>query len=335
MTSLQPANWLPIAIDLRVSPPRVTWLDMGTASFGEPFFQQTVDRRLAAGARVRTTSLQELLLTGDPEPAPTGFIFHMSRCGSTAVANLLRAMRGSRVFAEARLLNQILAAPPGDFGSPGQVATFRAALRALGGSGEGPRFVKFSSWNVLHLPLVRSAFPGVPWVFVYRDPVEVMVANVARPGSWLRTHASAARAPAVAAALTGIDPSEMAGLTPEEYCARALGNFCCAALAAPPEGRLLINHRDLSPALLPSLLAFFGCAASAEEEAAMVDCLGVDAKDPARRPFVPDAAARQAAASPRVRELAQEWVMGAYEQLQSGPGLKSGSAATSTSAPRR
>ena len=40
--------------------------------------------------------------------------------------------------------------------------------------------MKFSSWNVLYLPLVRAAFPVVPWVFVYRHPVEVMVANLAK-----------------------------------------------------------------------------------------------------------------------------------------------------------
>jgi hypothetical protein len=41
-----------------------------------------------------------------------------------------------------------------------------------------------------------------------------------------------------------------------------------------------------------------------------------DAKDPAQGLFTPDAVARQAAASPRVRALAEEWVMEPYEQLE-------------------
>jgi hypothetical protein len=267
---------------------------------------------------VTTTGLDDLLAVGDAagaRGAPVGFVFHMSRCGSTLVANLLRALRGSRVIAEAPPLNEILAAPPGAFGAAGQAAAFHAAVRALGGPPEGPYFVKFSSWNVLHLPLVRAAFPSVRWIFVYRHPVEVIVANLERPGRWMQARAVAHRA----AAMTGLDPGEINGLSAEEYCARALANFCRAALAAPPERRLLLNHRDLSPTLLPSLPAFFGCAASEEEMAAMADRLRFDAKDLAGGLFTPDAAARQAAASPDVRDLAEQWVMELYEELEREP----------------
>src|SRR5205823_6164768 len=112
--------------------------------------------------------------------------------------------------AEAPALNEILAAPPTAFGSAGQRATLREAVLALGGRPGGPYFVKFSSWNVLYFPLVRAAFPGVPWVFVYRHPVDVMVANLAKPGSWMRAQAAALSAPSAAAAVTGLDPAQVA-----------------------------------------------------------------------------------------------------------------------------
>jgi hypothetical protein len=250
---------------------------------------------------------------------PAGFIFHMSRCGSTLVANLLRALRHSRVIAEAPPLNQILGMPAASsaladrWGCADALAVLRAAVHALGGRPGGPYFVKFSSWNVLYLPLVRAAFPEVPWVFVYRHPVEVMVANLARQGSWMRARS----APAVAAVLTGLDPGEVAGLAPEEYCARALGHFCRAAVESPAEGRLLVNHRDLSLTLLPRLLAFFRVTASEEERAAMAAMLRFDAKDPERhRLFTDDSVARQAAASESVRALAEQWVMELYERLE-------------------
>lgn len=315
MIGLDDGTWVPITLDLRVSPPAVTWLDAGETPFTEPFFQQTVERRLAAGAQLTTTGFDDLLAVGDAAGAcrpPAGFIAHMSRSGSTLVANLLRALRGSRVIAEARLLNQLLAAPPDAFGAAGKDAALRAAVRALGGAPDGTCFVKFSSWNILYLPLIQAAFPTVPWVFVYRHPVEVMVANLDRPGSWMRAQTVEWRA----AALTGLDPGEIAGLGPEEYCARALANFCGAALTAPPERRLLVNHRDLSPGLLSSLLEFFGCTATEEERAAMAERFQHNAKDPDQGVFTPDAAARQAAASPRVRALAEQWVMGRYEEME-------------------
>jgi hypothetical protein len=336
-------NWIPISIDLRSSPAAVTWLEVGETAFAEPFFQQTVERFYTdhPGARGLTTGLEELLAAeaaagwgprtvpagtegafwgpGPGRREPAGFIFHMSRCGSTLVANLLRALRHSRVIAEAPALNQILGMPATSSaladrrGCADALAVLRAAVYALGGRPGGPYFVKFSSWNVLYLPLVRAAFPEVPWVFVYRHPVEVMVANLAREGSWMRARS----APAVAAAVTGLDPGEVAGLAPEEYCARALGRFCRAAVESPAEGRLLVNHRDLTLALVPPLLAFFHVTASEEERAAMAAILRFDAKDPERhRLFTQDSAARQAAASDRVRALAEQWVMELYERLE-------------------
>ena len=39
------------------------------------------------------------------------------------------------------------------------------------------------AWQIHSLPLIRAAFPDTPWVFVYRDPLEVMVSQLARPGT--------------------------------------------------------------------------------------------------------------------------------------------------------
>ena len=44
-------------------------------------------------------------------------------------------------------------------------------------------FVKFDSWNTLDLALIRRAFPDVPWIFLYRDPVEVIVSHMRQRGS--------------------------------------------------------------------------------------------------------------------------------------------------------
>ncbi|MEM1171563.1 MAG: sulfotransferase [Cyanobacteria bacterium P01_H01_bin.35] len=36
-------------------------------------------------------------------------------------------------------------------------------------------FIKFSSEHILQLPLIKKAFPNTPWIFIYRDPIEVVV----------------------------------------------------------------------------------------------------------------------------------------------------------------
>ena len=79
------------------------------------------------------------------------------------------------------------------------------ATRASGGGGDRSRgldgtdaagqpplqrprnfFVKVSSWNVLGIDVLLKLWPGVPWVFIYRDPLEVAVSELERGASgWL------------------------------------------------------------------------------------------------------------------------------------------------------
>jgi hypothetical protein len=46
-------------------------------------------------------------------------------------------------------------------------------------AGETRLFLKLDCWHMRDLPLFRRAFPNTPWVFLYRDPVEVLVSHPA------------------------------------------------------------------------------------------------------------------------------------------------------------
>ena len=110
---------------------------------------------------------------------PDGFVFHMSRCGSTLIARMLAALPEFSVINEAGPVDTLLRISSG---APEQVRA--AALRAMVGAfGRRPSrrwFVKLSASSALDLPLFRRAFPAVPWIFVHREPAEVI-------GSQLRT----------------------------------------------------------------------------------------------------------------------------------------------------
>ena len=65
-------------------------------------------------------------------------------------------------------------------GRDASAALLRAMIAAFTGrlGGENRHcVVKLDSWHVLALPLFRRAFPQVPWVFLYRDPIDVMVVD--------------------------------------------------------------------------------------------------------------------------------------------------------------
>src|SRR6266700_3036006 len=92
------SSWLPFHIDLSRHPFRVTWIRKGPNLFSEPFFHDTVNRlrSLHPSAEERATGSQDLLALGAELPAvkPLAFIFHISRCGSTLIANSFREAEG-------------------------------------------------------------------------------------------------------------------------------------------------------------------------------------------------------------------------------------------------
>src|SRR5579885_3088625 len=89
-------GWTPIHITCRLEGAQVDWCHLGDVRFTEPFFEQTIAAALRHPARMlfrRQTPVAALEAFAD-EPAalpPRGFIFHLSRCGSTLAAQMLAA----------------------------------------------------------------------------------------------------------------------------------------------------------------------------------------------------------------------------------------------------
>ncbi len=106
----------------------------------------------------------------------------MSRCGSTLLSQMLAALPEHVVLSEAGPLDTVLQL---HFREPSvtdeeRIGLLRAMMSALGQPRTGRErrlFVKLDSWHTLHLPLIRRAFPGVPWIFLFRNPVEVLVSH--------------------------------------------------------------------------------------------------------------------------------------------------------------
>ncbi len=71
----------------------------------------------------------------------------------------------------------------------------------------------------LILPLIREAFPGTPWIFLYRDPLEVLVSQARLRG---RTMSPGLLTPR----FLGLDLATAMRMAPDEYCARFLARIC-------------------------------------------------------------------------------------------------------------
>ncbi|HWA86220.1 MAG TPA: sulfotransferase [Opitutus sp.] len=328
-------GWTPLRLAWREGMPLVDWCRLGDVAFTDPFFEQTIGRALRHPARLlfrRETSMERLEAVAHERPGvkPAGFIFHESRCGSTLVAQMLAAHLDSIVLAEAPPIDQVLRAHrrDGSISRAQRIGWLRAMISALGQTrrgGERRLFVKFDSWHALELPLIVGAFPDVPWVFLYRDPVEVLVSHQRQRGSQMIPGALDLRAFGV----SGWGDTQM---SLDAYCARVLSVICQAAVnhAALGRGRL-VNFSELPQAVWDETSPLFGIEWTPEELERMCGAARRNSKDPSR-PHTDDRQEKQREASVELRRLADEWVAPSYAQLEALRLAQAGGTAAAASA---
>lgn len=141
---------------------------------------------LAPDAGMWQATLSELRALLDAEAAaaggaravPAGFVIHESHSGSSLVSAMLAADADNVVVADATVLDGALAS--GELSVRDAVTLVEAMCRP---ARAGKRvFIKFGAAVTLHATALLAALPSVPWVFLFRDPVEVV-------GLQLRHHA--------------------------------------------------------------------------------------------------------------------------------------------------
>jgi hypothetical protein len=312
-------DWMPIGVYSQSAGLRVDWCNFQGIRFTDSFFQQTVSHALSHPARMlfrrdSPIGFLETLVGSCPGIPPTGFIFHVSRCGSTLVSQMLAAVPANIVLSEPPPFDQVLSLPPVEAarGIDPRTAWLRGLLSAWGRprQGETRFFVKFDSWHILELPLIRQAFPDVPWIFLYRDPVEVLVSHRRVPGAQMVPGVVDPRR-------LGLDPASIDPAKLGEYTARVLARFYAAALDFAGLGRgLLVNYRDLPAAVPDEIARHFGLDLGADEQAQMAAAGQFNAKNPGLA-YQPDSSGKQAEATEEIRQRADLWLGDLYRRLES------------------
>jgi Aspartyl/Asparaginyl beta-hydroxylase len=161
------------------------WMQTGGISYTAPFFDQTIGRIKTLPANksslISCSTLQ--FLTDQSQNIdflpPDAFIFHVSRCGSTLLSQMLGTDRNNIVLAEVPILDELLRLPHRDSGVDTDFAAhaFAAALRWMGRKRSGAEqglFIKTDCWHVFFYETIRKLYPEVPIVLLYRNPAEVL-----------------------------------------------------------------------------------------------------------------------------------------------------------------
>jgi hypothetical protein len=312
-------NWSPIRLFWKNQQPFVDWCYMGAARFVQPFFDNTISRRLHEPFNTLFRHQTPLEVLGElseqrPAIAPTGFIFHLSRCGSTLVSQMLAALAQNIVISEATPISKILQA---NFINPQitddqRVIWLRWMIEAFAQQrSEDERFffVKFDSWNAIDLGLIERAYPNVPWIFLYRNPLEVIVSQMRQRGAQMVPGS-------IGHILPGMTLTDALQMSPEEYCARILARFCENALDnCQSPNALLVNYNQLPDAVTSEIIEHFHARYETEDIETMKRATQFDAKTQQLN-FVPDTERKKNEASEAAHQAAEKWVNPLYERLE-------------------
>ena len=305
----------------------VTWGDMGDSPLTDQFYKISMDQAGAstyAASKFRTDQDTLHLVANEPDTLPfSGAIFHMARTGSTLVHRLLSKIGRVQSLSEITLLDRALFLTEN-----WPIEERNRLINDLVGAFRRPRrpnerqfITKMTDANAsIRLPLFRDAFPDLPWIFVYREPIEVMVSVLMKPSgnieAWYKNRLQAAgrlNMPFLA------DP----GMWPEEFMARTLRRFCQTAVAAAkvtPKGQFLaVSYSRLPDAIWESIAPHFGVELTDQDRDVMRAEAKYSAKATSPVEFKSDSESKRNQATPYMRRLADELVGPAIEELRSLP----------------
>lgn len=296
------AGWTPIRVHWR-GEPVVEWAWLDGVEFTDPFFVRTVERsfRRPFSLLFRRETPIEALAELEPGLDPNGFVFHVSRCGSTLVAQVLAAVPEHLVLSEPLPVDGILRAPAPE---ADRVRWLRLIVSMLGLPRRGCErgyVLKLDAWNACSLATVRRAFPETPWVFLHLDPVEVLASHRRQRGAHMVPGA-------IDSELFGLDPAS--AISHEEYGARVLAAIYRAGLENRDDHSLFVDYRELPDAVLERIAPWFGLEFGEDARARMDEVGRFDAKSP-QLLFQQE----ELLETPALREAAERWARPVYEEL--------------------
>ncbi len=174
-------NWIP----LKISGESCEWLYTGEKKFTEPFFTETIlaCKNLAENSAQHKVVSEPRMINewsnGINTVAPSAIIFHVSRCGSTLLSQLLSLDEKHIVLSEVPFFDEVLRLPYKNDAVSFENADiyFKNAVKFYGQKKSGKEkhlFIKTDSWHLHFYERLRNLFPSVPFILLYRNPVEVI-----------------------------------------------------------------------------------------------------------------------------------------------------------------
>ncbi|PJJ18855.1 hypothetical protein CLU90_2061 [Janthinobacterium sp. 67] len=272
-------GWYPLYVERgdALTDAAMCWRELGETVFRDAFFVNTLARQPHEERRVCRTPLAALATMaklGDGL-APDAFIFHVSRCGSTLLSQLLASLPQCIVMSEPPIIDSLLRLHHDGMAGSDSIALLRQAILALGqrrSGAETQHIIKLDCWHIHSLDLLRQAFPDTPCLFVYREPLAVLASHQRQRGPQMvpgMLHPAQLPLPAHRLA-----PGDLDG-----YAGLVLASLFDAALPHAAAGQLqLIHYKQLPDIVFSDVLTRLGIAPTPAQLQAMRARGGVHAK---------------------------------------------------------
>ena len=257
--------------------------------------------------------------------------FHESRCGSTLVANAVAAMDSAkhRSYSEAAPPAFAMNALCGTHFSRCTIDQAALALRDIiylmsrsNDPAEERVFFKFQSATTKNVNVFKKAFPEIPWMFVYRDPVQVMMSHfkddpqMTGRANCLRSRRSPPMEIEQTASAHGVD--KVKHLSMVEYCAVHLAAITESAVSALTDNSIPVNYETLPDILHETILPRILGRSLTSTEVSNIQAIsqhyskGAGAK---HKEFHGDSEAKEKAASPEIKAAAAKFLQPSFDQL--------------------
>jgi len=159
-------------------------------------------KKVAYLARRRDQEVETIFGEGPKLLNITAVAFHETRCGSTLVANSMVAMdpEKHRSYSESRPPSKAFHICGEDYErctTKQNAAILRDTIYMMSRTDDHREervFFKFQSSTCPGIPVFQMAFPDVPWMFVYREPVQVIMSHAKDDITMKRTVCTKTRA---------------------------------------------------------------------------------------------------------------------------------------------
>jgi len=264
-------NWIPYKFDNQLC----HWLNTFNEPFTAPFFDDTISRckRMAKQHAPFTPVSEAEMLTewaNDLDSIePTVFIFHISRCGSTLVSQLLATTDAHIVLSEVPFFDNLLRLPHQgtNFDQNAVSGLLKAAIRFYGQKRTGREqhlFIKTDSWHIFFYKQLRALYPDVPFILMYRSPDEVLSSHLKIPGMQ-------AVPGLIEPQIFGFSPEEITYNRPDIYTSRVLEKYLeqYHHIVHTDNNCLLLNYNEGPMTMINKIAAFTNTPISNEALAMM------------------------------------------------------------------